>query len=147
MCTYNFSLLSIIIHSDFQYIPYLSYFDQKSHASFFFLSHKLSKKKKQKISHLIVEADRTEFRRTVPPSWNLWTRKIDPRKLKLNNAENASVCCFIRRIPLFSSMGTNFAVSTMPEYRPNKPNLALAIPLNLFYKNPGMMQNKNKEGD
>jgi len=26
----------------------------------------------------------------------------------------------------------------------NKPNLALAIPLNLFYKNPGEMQNKNK---
>jgi len=71
----------------------------------------------------------------------------DPRKLKLNSAENAAVCRSIQRIPSFSLMGTNFAVSTMPEYRPNKPNLALAIPLNLFYKNPGEMQNKNKGGD
>jgi len=94
------------------------------------------------MSHLIVEADWTEFRRTVTPSWNLRTRRINPRKLKLNSAKNASACCSIRRIPLFSLMGTNFAVSAMSEYRLNKPNFALATLLNLFYKNPGEMQNK-----
>jgi len=44
-------------------------------------------------------------------------------------------------------MGTHFAVSVTPEQRPNKPNFALATPLDLVYKNPGEMQNKNKRSD
>jgi len=41
-------------------------------------------------------------------------------------------------------MGTNSAVSATPEYRPNKPNFALAIPLDLIYKNPGENQHARK---
>jgi len=39
-------------------------------------------------------------------------------------------------------MGTNSTVSATPEYRSDKLNFAFVIPLNLFYKNPGKMQNK-----
>jgi len=70
-------------------------------------------------------------------------REISPRELAiLVMLKNTPVYCSIQRIPLFSLMDTNSAISITLEYRLNTPNFALAIPFNLFYKNPGEMQNK-----
>jgi len=72
----------------------------------------------------------TELSSEAPPLpfGDLWRREINPRELEI-----------------LIMLKTLLYVAPFKEFL--YFNFALVIPFNLFYKNPGEMQNKNKRSD